>query len=84
MAKKITYKPYSKSEIELYKKQKKQLEDNRDQITNNSLIALRKKHLNTIKPEESLERKIRHFNKYIKSKKIDDIVKVVNYLLSNY
>jgi hypothetical protein len=47
------------------------------------LISLRKKNLAVINANPTLKAKIERFNVYVKKKKIDDIVKVIHYLLSD-
>lgn len=77
------YIPLSPTEIQLYKRQKAIQETKREEKTNNTLIALRKKNLSVINAYPTLKAKVERFNNYIKNKKIEEIAKVIHYLVSD-
>jgi len=77
------YIPLNAKDIQLYRQQKAIQETKREEKTNNALISLRKRNLAIINANPTLKAKIERFNTYVKRKKIDDIVKVIHYLLSD-
>ncbi len=83
MATNKRYIPLNSKEIQIYRHQKAIQETKREEKTNNALISLRKKNLAVINANPTLKAKIERFNLYVKKKKIDDIVKVIHYLLSD-
>lgn len=83
MATNKKYIPLSQKEIQLYKREKAIQETKREEKTNNALIALRKKNLAVINAYPTLKAKIEKFNTYLKKKKIEDIAKVIHYLVSD-
>lgn len=77
------YKPLSSKELQLYKKKTKDLEKNRDKITNACITSLRKRYDRFIADKERLETKTNHLNQYLKHKNNDDIIKVLRYWISD-
>lgn len=77
------YIPLTSREIQLYRREKAIQETKREEKTNNALIALRKKNLAVINAFPNLKAKIERFNYYVKNKKIEDIAKVIHYLVSD-
>lgn len=84
MAKKKTYKPLSKQELALYKKNKQIIESRREPFTNSLLKLVKKVQDNKTNDSESLKVKVKYFNKYLKNKKTNDVTKVINYWMSDY
>lgn len=82
MSKTVRYIPRSPQEIQLYKVKKIQEERQREDKTNQSLIALRRKNLNVLANHPTLAASIKRFNGYINRQKHENIMKVINYLLS--
>lgn len=77
------YIPLTPKEIQLYRREKAIQETKREDKTNNALIALWKKNLAVINAYPTLKAKVERFNHYIKNKKIEDIAKVIHYLVSD-
>ena len=80
---KTKYIPLNPSELQLYKREKAIAETHREDTTNLSLIALRKQNLYILNHNPEFKAKIVKFNDYVKKKKIADMVKVINYLMSD-
>ena len=82
MSKKIIkYYPYSAKEIEIYKKETSPQESYKTELINNSLINLRRKYLFLTSKNDDLKRKTQHFAKVAKSKRLEEIVRVIRYYL---
>lgn len=81
---KTRYIPLSPKEIMLYKREKLIEESHREDKTNRSLIALRKTNLSLSRANPELAEKVKIFNIRIKSRPISDVVKVINYLMSDF
>ncbi len=83
MSKTTRYIPLNPKDIQLYRRQKAIEESTRTDRTNNALIALRRTNLNVVNSNPNLRASIAKLNHYIKLKKIEDVVKVINYLMSD-
>lgn len=83
MAKQKQYKILSKNELAVYKKNKAIKETRRNSFTNAILKAFSVVKQDKIRESERLGIKIKYFNQYNQKKKKEDILKVVNYWLSD-
>lgn len=83
MSKTTRYYPLNPKELQLYKRSKAIEETSRTDKTNDTLIALRRRNLNVINSNPPLKQKIERFNSYIKSRKQEEILKVINFLMSD-
>ena len=77
------YKPLSNKELQLYKKRTKDLEQNRDKITDACITSLGKRYDRFIADKNRLETKTKHLNQYLKHKNDEDIMKVLRYWISD-
>ncbi len=83
MTKQKQFKILSKNELAIYKKNKALKESRRESFTNAILRAFSKIKEDKINNSERLAVKVKYFNQYNKKKKKDDILKVVNYWMSD-
>lgn len=74
-------KTYTAREIDIYRKETSLESQAHTDATNKSLILLRRRNLATVQNNERLKRSIEHFNRIVKSKHIDEVVRIIRYLL---
>lgn len=83
MSKKIIrYYPFTPQEIEIYKKETSPQESAKTDVINASLINLRRKYLFITSKNEELKRKTEHFARVAKTKKIEEIARIIRYFLN--
>ncbi len=83
MSKSKRYIPLTPNQVQLYRRERAIGETKRTENTNNALIALRRRNLRVLEANPQLKAKLFRFNTYIKAKKHEEILKVVNYLISD-
>jgi hypothetical protein len=83
MAKQKQYKILSKNELAIYKKNLAIKESRRESFTNAILRAFSVIRENKISNSQRLAVKVKYLNQYSRKKKKDDIMKVVNYWMSD-
>jgi TRAP-type mannitol/chloroaromatic compound transport system substrate-binding protein len=79
----IKYIPVNKNEIQLFKRNRAIKERNRQEITDNSLIALRKVHLSQKKENESFAETASNFTGFVKQQQHKEVINVINYFLED-
>jgi DNA-directed RNA polymerase delta subunit len=77
------YIPATKYEIQLYRRNKAIKENNRQEITDNSLIALRKVHLSQQKKTEKFQKIAAKFNTVAKQQSHKRMLEIINYYLAD-
>ncbi len=75
------YIPLTPKEIQLYRRERAIEESQRDDRTNNTLIALRRKNLSIINHNPQFKEKLVRFNSYVKRKEVSELVKVIQYMI---
>jgi len=83
MSKSKRYIPLTPNQVQIYRRERAINETKRTENTNNALIAIRRRNLIVIEANPQLKAKLSRFNTYIKAKKHEDILKVINYLISD-
>ncbi|MGI6369904.1 MAG: hypothetical protein GX372_08525 [Ignavibacteria bacterium] len=78
----VRYIPQNRREIQLYRRERIIKEKNRDEITRNTLVELRKVNLHHRKVKQDFDELARAFTIYIKKQKHNKVVDVFNYFLS--
>jgi len=79
----IRYIPVNKSEIQLYRRNKAIKERNRQEITDNSLIALRRVNISQQKKDKSFCEAASEFTNFIKQQQPKQIINIINYYLAD-
>lgn len=78
MSKKIIkYSPFTSQEIDLYKKETSSDFKSKTDMTNIALIQIRKNYLDNFIDNKKLNAAITHFNKVVKGKEIDTLVRLI-------
>lgn len=79
--KEVKYSPFTPKDIDIYKKEVTSVPKDKTNLTNLALIQIRKNYLNNYEQNKKLVNNINHFNKVLKSKDLNLIVKLIkNYL----
>ena len=73
----IKYSPYTQKEIDLYKKETSSDYKKKTDMTNIALIHIRKNYLDHFTTNKRLTDTITHFNKVLKDKDTDVLVKLI-------
>lgn len=73
----IKYSPFTQNEIDLYKKETQSDYNKKTDLTNIALIQIRKNYLDNFVAHKKLNATISHFNKVVKGKEIDELVKLI-------
>jgi len=79
----IRYIPVNKNEIQLFRRNKAIKERNRKEITDNTLIALRRVNLLQQKNSHSFLQTATVFTNFIRQQKHKQIINVINYYLAD-
>ena len=79
----IRYIPVNKKEIQLFRRNRAIKERSRQEITDNSLIALRRVHLAQQKNDESFSETASKLADFVKQQKHQQIIEVVNYYIAD-
>ena len=79
----IKYIPASKHEIQLFRRNRAIKERNRKEITDNTLIALRRVHLFQQKNTANFENSAEKLNSFIKLQKNQRVLEVINYFIAD-
>lgn len=83
MKKTVRYYPYTPQEIEVFKKETDHTSERREDLTNAVLISIRKNYLNKTKTDSKFISTVKHFNRVVKDKKVEELVKLVRYFLNH-
>jgi len=79
----IRYIPVNKNEIQLFRRNKAIKERNRKEITDNSLIALRRENLSQQKINKNFVKTASDLTSFIKQQEHKQVLNVVNYFLAD-
>ncbi len=79
----IKYIPKNKNEIMLFKREKALKERQREEITDNTLISLRRVNLHQQKKNEDFRSKILSLNEYINKQNTKKLVEIINYFIAD-
>jgi len=79
----IKYIPRNSREIQIYRRERAIKEKNRTEITDNTLILMRRINLSYRKNNKSLEERFLLLNEYIKKQKLKKISEIINYFLAD-
>lgn len=78
MSKKIIkYSPFTSKEIDLYKKETSSDFKKKTDMTNIALIQIRKNYLDNFGENKKLTATITHFNKVVRGKEVDTLVRLI-------
>jgi len=78
----IKYSPFTSKEIDLYKKETSSEYKTKTDMTNIALIQIRKNYLDNFIENKKLTATIAHFNKMIKGKDVDVLVRLIRTYLN--
>ena len=79
----IKYIPANKYEIQLFRRNRAIKERNRQEISDNTLIALRRVYLFQQKKSASFENSAKKLNSFVKLQKNQRILEAINYYLAD-
>ena len=83
MKKTVRYYPYTPQEIEVFKKETDHTVERREDLTNAVLISIRRNYLNKTKYDSKFISIVKNFNRVVKDKKTEELVKLVRYFLNH-